>query len=97
MHRISEEEVEKALKRMKEVKAAGTSGVVAEMLRAAGKVGVEWLTELFNIILTEGHIPNDWKESILIPVYKGKGDPMDCGSYRAIKLLEHAMKVFERV
>jgi hypothetical protein len=30
-------------------------------------------------------------------VYKGKVDPMECGSYRAIKLLEHAMKVVERV
>src|SRR5207244_4086203 len=27
----------------------------------------------------------------------GKGDGMECGSYRGIKLLEHAMKVFERV
>ena len=31
----------------------------------------------------------------LIPIYKGKGDPMECGSYRAIKLLEHGMKVLE--
>jgi hypothetical protein len=30
-------------------------------------------------------------------VIKGKGDPMECGLYRAIKLLEHAMKVVERV
>jgi len=29
--------------------------------------------------------------------YKGKGDPMECGSYRGIKLLEHAMKVMERI
>ena len=28
---------------------------------------------------------------------KGKGDPMECVSYRAIKLLEHAMKVIHRV
>ena len=35
--------------------------------------------------------------SILLPVFKGKGNPMECGSYRAIKLLEHAMKVIERV
>jgi len=27
----------------------------------------------------------------------GKGDPMECGSYRAIKLLEHAMKVIDCV
>ena len=30
-------------------------------------------------------------------VYKGKGDALTCGSYRGIKLLEHAMKVLERV
>uniref|UniRef100_UPI00358E0C29 craniofacial development protein 2-like n=1 Tax=Myxine glutinosa TaxID=7769 RepID=UPI00358E0C29 len=35
--------------------------------------------------------------STLVPLYKGKGDPLECGSYRAIKLLEHGMKVLERV
>ena len=34
---------------------------------------------------------------MVLPVYKGKGDPMECGSYRGIKLLEHAMKVVERI
>jgi len=29
--------------------------------------------------------------------YKGKGDPMKCGSYRGIKLLEHATKIVERI
>jgi len=28
---------------------------------------------------------------------KGKWDPLECGSYRGIKLLEHAMKVVERI
>jgi len=28
---------------------------------------------------------------------KGKGDPMECESYRGIKLLEHAMKVVEKI
>jgi len=27
---------------------------------------------------------------VMIAIYKGKGDPMECGSYRGIKLLEHA-------
>ena len=34
---------------------------------------------------------------MVLPVYKGKGDPIECGSYRGIKLLEHAMKVVERI
>jgi len=45
----------------------------------------------------EGSIPEDWKSSVVLPVYKGKGDPMACGSYRGIKVLEHAMKVVERI
>jgi len=31
--------------------------------------------------------------SVVLPTYQGKGDPMECGSYTGIKLLEHAMKV----
>jgi len=45
----------------------------------------------------EGCIPEDWKSSVILPIYKVKGDPMECGSYRGIKLLEHAMKVVERI
>jgi len=32
-----------------------------------------------------------------LSIYKGKGDPVECGSYRGIKLLEHATKVVERI
>ena len=38
----------------------------------------------------------DWWRSILVSVYKGKGDPLESGSYRAVKLLEHGI-VFERM
>jgi hypothetical protein len=38
--------------------------------------------------------PFDWQSSTLIPVFKAKGDPMECRSYRAIKLLEHAIKLW---
>jgi Reverse transcriptase (RNA-dependent DNA polymerase) len=42
-------------------------------------------------------VTEDWKQSILLPVFKGKGDPLKCGSYRALKLQKHGMKVLERV
>ena len=32
-----------------------------------------------------------------MPVYKVKCDPLVCGLYRAIKLLEQTMKVLERM
>ena len=55
------------------------------------------MTDLCNSVIRERKIPEDWGRSILAPVYKGKGDPLECVSYRAITLLEHSMKLFERV
>ena len=94
---ISEEEVAAAIKGLKIGKAAGPTGVVSEMIKAAGGFGSRWMTDLINNIVKEGCIPDDWRKSILVPVNKGKGDPLVCGSYRAIKLLEQPMKVLERV
>ena len=78
-------------------KAAGPTGVVSKMMKAAGGFGSRWMTDLINNIVKEGCIPDDWRKSILVPVYKGKGDPLVCGSYRTIKLLEQPMKVLESV
>jgi len=80
---------------MKRVKTPGLSGLVAEMTLTTGDIGTQWI--LCNGIVKEGCIPEDWKSSVVLPIYKGKGDPMESGSYRGIKLLEHAMKVVERI
>ena len=45
---------------MRNGKAAGQSGVVNEMLRAAGDVGVDWLIDLCNSVINERKIPEDW-------------------------------------
>jgi len=42
-------------------------------------------------------IPEDWKSSTTKPIYKGKGDAMECGKYRWVRLLEHGKKVYEYV
>ena len=52
---------------------------------------------LINNIVNEGCIPHDWRKTILVPVYKGKCDPLVCGSYRTINLLEKPMNVLESV
>ena len=83
--------------KMKRHKAPGLLGLVAEVIPATGDIGTQWILDLCNGIVKEGSIPEDWKSSVVLPIYKGKGDPMECGSYRGIKWLEHAMKVVERI
>ena len=94
---LTESEFEKALRKCSSGKAAGPSGITVEMIKASGDSGIKWMTELCNSILSEGHIPVDWTKSILIPFYKNKGDPLECGSYRGIKLLKQTLKLYERV
>ena len=33
---------------------------------------------------------------MIVPIFKEKGDAISCGSYRGVKLLEHAMKIIKR-
>lgn len=94
---VTREEVEEAVKAMKLGKAAGESEVAVEHIRASGAVGIEVITEIANCMLDGKDIPEDWRHSVLVPLYKGKGDVRDCGAYRGVKLLEHGMKVVERV
>ena len=94
---ITMEEVRSAIKKMRNNKAAGPSGVVADMLKAAGEAGRRWITDICNRVVKEGRIPDDWCKSWMVNVYKGKGDALQCGSYRGIRLLEHVLKVLERV
>ena len=73
------------------------TGLSAETKQATEGIGTQWLLDLCNVIVKEGCIPEDLKSSVILPIYRTKGDPMECGSYRGIKLLEHTMKVVERI
>ena len=42
-------------------------------------------------------MPEEWRDSILIPIFKNKGDVQSCSNYRGIKLISHSMKLWERV
>ena len=94
---IPREMVVGAVKKLKNGKAPGPSGVVGEMLKASGEAGTDMLHHLVNAIIRDGSAPADWQESYIISLYKGKGSALERGNYRGLKLLEHAMKVVERV
>ena len=89
--------ITKAITKMASGKAAGPSGIVAEMLKPVGKAGAEEVRDLVENIISEGCIPTDWQESFIVNLYKGKGDALNRGNYRGLKLIEQVMKVLERV
>ena len=94
---ITLEMITKAINKMASGKAAGPSGIVAEMLKPLGEAGVAEVRYLIEDIISEGCIPIDWQESYIVNLYKGKGDALNRGNYRGLKLIEQTMKVLERV
>ena len=94
---VTEQEVRVALKGMKPGKAAGPSGVTVELLKVVGDPMIKELKTIFNGILHEALCPEEWTRSLTLPLYKGKGDPLSCGNYRGLRLLEHGMKIWEKI
>ncbi|KAK3526048.1 hypothetical protein QTP70_012886 [Hemibagrus guttatus] len=95
--KIRKDEVRKALKRMKSGKAVGPDDIPVEVWKCLGEAAVEFLTSLFNRVLESERMPEEWRRSVLVPIFKNKGDVQSCSNYRGIKLMSHTMKVWERV
>ena len=58
---ILEEEVQKALKKMKKGKATGPDEISSAMLTAVGEFGIKEITKLLNILHDADEIPTDLK------------------------------------
>jgi hypothetical protein len=95
--RIQESEVKDALKRMKGGKAMDPDGITIEVWKTLGDVTIVWLTKLFNLIFRLNKMPDEWRRSILVPIFKNKGGVQSCTNYRGIKLMRHTMKLWEGI
>ena len=88
--------VKKAFSNIKLEKAAGPSGQVVEMIRAAGETGATMIRGLATMIWFKRKISTNWEQSFNVCLYKGNGDALHGGNRRGIKLTQHAMKILER-
>ena len=90
------DEVLQALNEIKTGKALGPSDVLFELIAASVTVGIQvrvescqsprWIRMPVELVL-----------SIVVPIFKGKVNISNCSSYKAVNLIEHGIKVMERV
>ena len=81
MRRIKVEKVWCAMNRMKIKEASGPSEVAMKLFKAGGG---KCLTNIFNDILFNNKLLEEWMLSSLVPIFKGKRDPLNPNSYRGI-------------
>ena len=84
---ILRSEVEESLKSAKTGKAPGIYGISIEIIKAAGEAGVELLWRVCRAIWKDGIAPMEWRQSIIIPIWKRKGDRRECSHHNQVKCL----------
>ena len=82
----SRDEVMKAIKSLKNDKAAGLDNTHAELLKNAGEPVIQELTDLCATVWESKEVPADWKDGVILPIPK-KGDLADCNNWRGVTLL----------
>jgi len=77
----SASEVELAIDKLTSHKSPGTDQILAELIKARGRTICFEIHKLIISIWKKEKLPEEWKESIIVPVHK-KGDKTDCNNYR---------------
>lgn len=94
---IKEEDVKKVVKGLKKRKAGDTQGWQNEMITEGGEEMLKSLTLMFNRILQDEEIPEQWEQMKIKSIYKNKGTRKDLKNRRGLFITNNISKVFERV
>ena len=88
--------VHKLLKNLKTHKATGPDSIPAFTLKAAADELAPALAVLFQLSLDQGEIPADWREALVVPIFK-KGDKHQASNYRPVSLTTITCKLLEHI
>ena len=69
----------------------------SKLIFIAGPIIGHHLTHIFNLSITQGIVPDDWKIARVTPIYKGKGSRDEPGNYRPISVICHIAKIIEKI
>lgn len=83
---IALEDIIKAVQKLKTRKSPGPDQISNEMIKFGGSAAIKEIHKLFKKILMTSAIPDQWRTSITVPVFK-KGDKQNPSNYRGISLL----------
>ena len=93
---ISELDVYKALSSLDTTKAGGPDGIGPKVLKHCASALYSPLHHLFLLCLSQHHLPSEWHEHLIVPVFKS-GDMSSVKNYRPISLLCTTSKLLEKV
>ena len=96
-NQFSSKQTREAIKKARASKAAGPDNIATLHLKHIGPLGLNFLTDIFNLSTATATIPTIWKTSTIIPLLKPKKPAEESTSYRPVSLLCPAIKILERL
>jgi hypothetical protein len=84
------------IEKLKRHKSSGIDQIPAEVIKAGGTTIHSEIHKLINSIWNKEELPEQWKESIIVPIYKNS-DKTDCSNYRGISLLSTTYKILSNI
>lgn len=95
--KITKEEIQSAIRRMKGGKSPGTDGFPTEWYKTIQDQLIPTLLKTFNWVLENKNIPPSWREAMISVIPKEGKDRSDCGNYRPVSLLNNDYKLFTSI
>jgi hypothetical protein len=89
-------EVEITIAKLKRHKSAGNDQILVEVIQAGGEILRSEIHKLINSIWNYEELSDQWKEFIIVPIYK-KGDKTECSNYRRISLLSTSRRSLSNI
>ena len=93
---LTEEEMEKAIRELKNDKSPGFDNIINEFLKYNTTLFRKTLLSVFNVLYDKGYFPKAWSIGLIIPVFKS-GDANSADNYRGITLLSCVGKLFTSI
>ena len=93
---VLKSEILSAIREMKEGKAVGVYEIPAELLKRLGEKALQEICGICQSIYEEGKWPDDFTSVVMIPLPK-KNNVVECGDFRTISLICHALKIMLKV
>jgi len=90
-------EVQRAINQMKSGKAPGNDGLPPELFKSGGPKLIAKLVQLFGNAWIKRAVPQDFKDALIVHIFKRKGDRSVCDDHRGISLLSIPGKILARI
>ena len=96
LQEVTNEDIRNIITSLSDNKSPGPDGIPSSIIKLLEPLLTPVLTNIVNHSITEGIFPSDWKQSLVVPIFKS-GDQTSLSNYRPISLTNILSRILEKI